>query len=101
MKQNNISNWLRVLVPLCLLTLLPVDGVAQQDTARRTKSGIIIIGQGDSVRAVEPFNGTFERGAAYANIVNEYYRTFEGRVNVYCMVIPTAVALYCPNVYSL
>lgn len=93
------TGWVKWLLPFYLLTFLPLNTIAQD--ARRTKSGIIIIGEGDSVRAVEPFNGTFERGMAYANAANTYYNTFEGRVKVYCMVIPTAVALYCPNEYSM
>lgn len=64
---------------------------------RKTKSGIIIIGRGDSVRAVSAFGGSYDRGADYAAAVNEYRRTFSPGVNVYCMTIPTAIAFYCPS----
>ena len=79
-----------VLLTLCVLSIHAAD-------VRRTKSGIIIIGKGDSVRAVEPFRGLEERGINYAEAANRYKKTFGNRVNVYCMVIPTAVALYCPE----
>ena len=79
-----------VLLTLCVLSIHAAD-------VRRTKSGIIIIGKGDSVRAVEPFRGLEQRGINYAEAANRYKKTFGNRVNVYCMVIPTAVALYCPE----
>ena len=65
--------------------------------ARRTRSGIIIVGRGDSLRAFEPFHGTMDGGQGYAETINRYKRTFGNSVNVYCMIIPTAVAFYCPE----
>lgn len=65
--------------------------------ARLTRSGIIIVGSGDSLRAFEPFRGQVDGGLGYADAVNEYKRTFGQDVNVYCMIIPTAVAIYCPD----
>lgn len=70
---------------------------AHADDVRRTRSGIIIIGRGDTLRAVDPFMGQDEGGAAYADVVNRYQRTFKGKARVFCMVIPTAIALYCPD----
>lgn len=67
------------------------------EDVRRTRSGIIIVGSGDSVRAFEPFRGTTDGGLGYADVVNRYKRTFGNEVNVYCMIIPTAVAFYCPE----
>ena len=67
------------------------------DNVRQTKSGIIIVGSGDSVRAFEPFRGTLDGGQGYADAVNKYKQTFGDAVNVYCMIIPTAVAIYCPE----
>ena len=64
---------------------------------RQTRSGIIIVGRGDSVRAFEPFRGALDGGLGYADAVNKYKQTFGDRVNVYCMIIPTAVAIYCPD----
>ena len=66
-------------------------------SVRKTRSGMLIIGRGNSVRAVSPFSGGRDRGIAYAEAVNRYYETFGDRMNIYCMVIPTAVAFYCPD----
>jgi hypothetical protein len=78
-----------------LLTLITYPVFA--DNVRQTKSGIIIVGRGDSVRAFEPFRGTLDGGLGYADAVNKYKQTFGDAVNVYCMIIPTAVAIYCPE----
>ena len=56
------------------------------DNVRQTKSGIIIVGSGDSVRAFEPFRGTLDGGQGYADAVNKYKQTFGDAVNVYCMI---------------
>ena len=64
---------------------------------RKTKSGMLIIGRGDSVRAVSPFSGPRDRGIDYAEAVNRYYEYFGKEKNIWCMVIPTAVAFYCPE----
>ena len=85
----------QIILTLALFTLTVADCHAAD--VRRTKSGIIIIGKGDSVRAVEPFRGLQERGINYAEAANRYKKTFGNKVNVYCMVIPTAIALYCPE----
>lgn len=69
----------------------------EAQTVRRVRSGIIIVEDTvRGVRAFEPYKGTMESGTAYAAIVNRYKREFP-KVNVYCMVIPNAVALYCPD----
>jgi hypothetical protein len=36
-------------------------------------------------------------GGGYAEAANLYYQAFDGRVQVYCMVIPTAIEYYCPE----
>ena len=54
----------QIILTLALFTLTVADCHAAD--VRRTKSGIIIIGKGDSVRAVEPFRGLQERGINYA-----------------------------------
>ncbi len=80
---------------LYILVVLPIAAFAVQ--ARLTRSGIIIVGQGDSLRAFEPFRGQLDGGLGYAEAVNKYKHTFGDAVNVYCMIIPTAVAIYCPD----
>ena len=79
------------------LLLLSSMAVMLAEDVRRTRSGIIIVGSGDSVRAFEPFHGTKNGGLGYADVVNRYKHTFGSAVNVYCMIIPTAAAIYCPE----
>lgn len=83
---------------LLLLTLLCGFNVAvaQEIPVRKTASGMLIIGRGDSLRAVSPFSGSHERAIDYAEAVNAYQRTFP-HARIFCMVIPTAVAFYCPE----
>ena len=65
--------------------------------ARKSPTGIIIAGSGDSVRALEPFGGIPGNCRHYAEAVNRYADTFGDSVRIYCMVIPTAVEYYCPD----
>lgn len=64
---------------------------------RRVRRGILIVGTGDTVRALEPFKGSTDGLEAYASAVNEYARCLPEGVNLYCMPVPTAVAYYCPE----
>lgn len=64
--------------------------------ARQVRRGIIIVDTGTVVRAFEPYKGNPEILKGYAEIVNKYKQTFP-QTNVYCMVIPNAVAFYCPD----
>ena len=86
---------MRYFLAFCVLALLPCSVSAER--ARLTRSGIIIVGSGEHVRAFEPFKGAMDKGLGYAEAVNKYKQTFGSAVNVYCMIIPTAVALYCPD----
>lgn len=69
-----------------------VDG-----TAKIANSGIIIVGSGKNVRALMAYGGTAKGGGDYARAANKYKETFGEGVNVYCMVIPTAVDFYLPT----
>ena len=82
---------------LGLLLLLSGLMTMFAEDVRRVRSGIIIVGSGDSVRAFEPFRSALEGGLGYVDVVNKYKQTFGNAVNVYCMIIPTAVAIYCPE----
>lgn len=84
----------RLLLTLCLLTT--VISIMTAQNVRRVRRGIILVDTGMTVRAIEPYKGNPDNGAGYAGIVNRYKRTFP-QVNVYCMVIPNAVAYYCPD----
>lgn len=86
--------------PITILTILlsvVCLSTAHAERVRRANKGIIIVGSGDSVRAMEPFGGSPNGGTGYADVVNRYKQTFGNDVNVYCMIIPTAVAIYCPE----
>lgn len=78
-----------------LMALSPLG--VHADKVRRAQKGIIIMGSGDSLRAMEPFGGAPDGGTGYADVVNRYKQTFGDAVNVYCMIIPTSVAIYCPE----
>ena len=79
-----------------ILLLLSVTLLMTAQPVRRVRSGIILVDTGKTVRAIEPYKANYENGTAYAGIVNKYKRTFP-EANVYCMVIPNAVAFYCPD----
>lgn len=84
-----------LLATLLLLLTAVADATAQP--VRRGRKGIIISGLGHQTRAMEPFAGTQAEGKMYADIVNFYQSLLEPGVRVYCMPIPNAVALYCPE----
>ena len=65
--------------------------------AKIDNRGILVVGSGDSVRALLAFGGSSRGGVAYAEAANKYKETFGDSVNVYCMVIPTAAEYYCPD----
>ena len=79
-----------------ILLLLSVTMLMTAQSVRRVRNGIILVDTGKTVRAIEPYKANYENGTAYAHIVNKYQRTFPD-VNVYCMIIPNAVAFYCPD----
>ena len=64
---------------------------------RRARRGILVVGGGDSIRAMEPFSGPDANLVRYAETVNAYSRALGDSVTVYCMPIPTQVAFYCPE----
>ena len=51
-------------------------------------------------RGMELYGGTFEAGETYASYVNQYKQLLGDSVNVYSMVIPTAVSFYLPKKYE-
>lgn len=85
------------LLLLLIALIVSSDAKAQDIPVRRTPSGIIIMGNGGTVRAFEPYSGKIENVMAYSAMVNHYADTFSPDVKVFCMVIPTAVGLYCPD----
>ena len=81
---------------LILFTLLLSSLASPAQSFRRARHGIIVVDTGKTVRAIEPYSGQSENWTAYARVVSKYKQTFP-QVNVYCMVIPNAVAYYCPD----
>ena len=76
-------------------TTLPVDN---EDAT--LSNGIMIVGSGKNVRALECYGGSFSYGKSYAEFVNKYKKELGKYVNVYSMNIPTAFAFYCPDKYK-
>ena len=70
--------------------------VTADENAKIANAGIIIVGSDDKVRALMAYGGSAKGGTGYAKAANLYKDTFPS-VNVYCMVIPTAVEFYCPE----
>ena len=68
-----------------------------EEEAKIANAGILVIGKGDSVRALMAFGSRKDSGKAFAEAANTYYETFGESVHVYVMVIPTAIEFYCPD----
>ena len=64
--------------------------------AKILHAGIVVIGEGDNVRALMAFGGGTKGGVGYVEGVNRYKDEFPD-VNVYSMVIPLSSEYYCPD----
>lgn len=71
--------------------------VTADDNAKIANAGIIVVGSGDKVRALMVYGGGPKGGVRYAEAANRYKERFGDEVNVYSMVIPTAIEYYCPD----
>lgn len=60
-------------------------------------NGVLINGEGDEIRAIELYGGSFDLGSKYADTVNSYKEKLGDMVNVYNMCIPTSFAYYLPT----
>ena len=67
------------------------------ENAKIANAGIIIVGKGENVRALMAYGGSSKGCVGYAKAANKYKEVFGNKVNVYCMVIPTAAEFYCPD----
>ncbi len=65
------------------------------DEPCRLEGNVLIAGSGEWVRALVPYGGSADSGAAFAAVVNRYADALP-RVQVYCMPIPTACEFYTP-----
>ena len=68
------------------------DGVAKIGNA-----GIIVAGDGDSVRAMMVYSGSATGDSPFAQAVNTYAERLGDSVQVYAMAIPTSIEFYCPR----
>ena len=73
------------------------NNITAEENAKIANLGIVIVGKGKEVRALMAYGGSSKGGVDYAQSANEYKKVFGPKVNVYCMVIPTAVDFYCPD----
>jgi len=70
---------------------------ADGEEAKMSKSGILIVGSGDKVRALMNFSGSPASGNSYVAMVNAYKKALGPGVKVYSMVVPIAMEFYCPE----
>ncbi|MDE7413802.1 MAG: hypothetical protein K2N05_08480 [Muribaculaceae bacterium] len=66
------------------------------ENAKIASAGIIIVGSGQNVRALNAFGGEATGGGEFINTVNRYQRELPG-VKVYAMVIPLSSEFYTPD----
>ncbi|RRC99802.1 DHHW family protein [Prevotella sp. OH937_COT-195] len=71
--------------------------VTANENAKIAHAGIVVVGNPPTARALMAYGGGAEGGTAYANAANQYKEKFGNSVNIYCMVIPTAIEYYCPE----
>lgn len=71
--------------------------VTAEANSKFSHAGIMVIGTGKNVRALMAYGGGPKMGTPYAEIANEYQKKLGNDVQVYCMVIPTAIEFYCPD----
>lgn len=72
------------------------DENTMEENAKIANAGIIVIGKDQNVRALMAYGGEATGCTGYAEVANYYKQTFP-QANVYCMVIPTSIAYYCPE----
>lgn len=73
------------------------NNITADENAKIANAGIVVVGSGDKVRALMAFGGSSRGCVAYARAANKYKEVLGNGVNVYCMVIPTAIEYYCPE----
>lgn len=72
------------------------DENTMEENAKIAHAGIIVVGKDQNVRALMAYGGEANGCTGYAEVANFYKETFP-QANVYCMVIPTSIAYYCPE----
>ena len=64
--------------------------------AKMQNAGVIVVGNAPNARALMAFKNKNKGERRFAEVVNNYQKTFGPEIQVYCMIIPTAVEYYCP-----
>ena len=64
--------------------------------AKMENAGVIVVGNAPNARALMAFKNKNKGERRFAEVVNTYEATFGPEIQVYCMIIPTAVEYYCP-----
>ncbi len=68
-----------------------------EEKAKITNHGIVIVGTEPNVRALTNYRGGPKACNQYAQMANRYQKQFGEGVQIYCMLIPTAIEFYCPE----
>lgn len=71
--------------------------VEVNDNGGEMSGTVMVLNDG---RGLVLFNGSYSGGQNYAETLNEYKKRLGENVNVFSMVVPTAVSFYLPEKYS-
>lgn len=71
--------------------------VKVNDNGGEMSGTVMVLNDG---RGLVLFNGSYSGGQNYAETLNEYKKRLGENVNVFSMVVPTAVSFYLPEKYS-
>lgn len=82
--------------PVEVADTIPAQPKAEEK-AKIANHGIVLVGSEPNVRALMSYKGGPTACNAYAAMANRYQRELGEGVQVYCMLIPTAVEFYCPE----
>lgn len=69
----------------------------EHDAVDIKNNGVAVVGSGADTRALMLYGGSYTVGEAYAKVINQYKEALGDSVDVYSMVIPTAVEFYSPK----
>ena len=68
-----------------------------EEKAKIANHGIVLVGSQPNVRALMGYSGGPEICNAYARMANKYQSILGEDVQVYCLLIPSAIEFYCPE----
>jgi hypothetical protein len=68
-----------------------------EEKAKIANHGIVLVGSQPNVRALMGYAGKPEICNAYARMANKYQSVLGEGVQVYCLLIPSAIEFYCPE----